>query len=264
MTDRTARRSLAALAFTAALGMGAPAAAQDGREFTVVSSRELPANASPRGLGLTGRNKPNGFDERYRRGIPASLPGYVSRTLRGLTLFIAEPVPGGYFAFYRSEPGISGPRNNAQYLAVLFTPEGTPRWELPLNRFLSRPRDLEIQDIRYVDGKLFFNEACQSYSREAGGWCSALVRVDPRTRRVEWRSRNLVSNNLFLFQDGHIVAGYGFTAEPDYLYLVSAATGRVVATQRLDSAHRYLEFSSGVLNVVTHNRLYRLRIRPAS
>lgn len=257
----TARCALAGLLFAAAAGAGAPAAAQDGREFVLVSSRELPPGATPRALGLSGRNKTNGWDERYRRSIPPRLPPYVPRTLRGLTLFIAEPVPGGWFAFYRSEPGISSARSNARYLAVLYTPGGAPRWELPLNPFLSRPRDLEIQDIRYVDGQLYFNEACQSYAREAGGRCSALVRVDPRARRVVWRTRALVSNNVFIFQDGHLVAGYGFTAEPDYVYLVSAATGRIVATQRLDSAHRDLEVSGGVLNVVTHSRLYRLRIR---
>lgn len=261
ITRTTARGALAGLVLAALAGTGTPAAAQDGREFVLLSSRQLPAGAGPRALGLSGRNKPNGWDQRFRRAVPAALPGFVPRTLRGLTLFIAEPVPGGHFAFYRSEPGISSSRSNAEYLAVLFTPEGTPRWELPLNRFLSRPRGLEIQDIRYVDGQLYFNEACQSYSREAGGRCSALVRVDPRARRVVWRSRALVSNNVFLFQDGHIVAGYGFTAEPDHLYLVSAATGRIVATQRLDSAHRDLEVSGGVLHVVTHNRLYRLRIR---
>ncbi len=236
------------------------AAAAVGAEpgLEVISREALRGRDSYAELGLTGANKPNGLQYRLRAHVPANLPAYVPRTMEGLPLQLAEATPEGWLALYASRPEAPA---NPRYRAALFAGDGTRAWTLDLNRFLSRPRHLEIQDIRLRAGKLYFNEACQSYSAEAGRRCSALLRVDPRSGRVDWRSRNLVSNNVFIFAGPYIVAGYGFTDEPDFLYLVSPETGRVVATRPLDSAHDYLEERGGILHAVTTNTLYRLRIR---
>jgi len=93
---------------------------------------------------------------------------------------------------------------------------------------MSRSDNLEVQDIRLADGVLYYNEACQSYSREAQGQCSSLVAVDPRARRVLWRTAPLTSNGRFRLRGCYIVAGYGFTAEPDSVYLVERGSGAVV------------------------------------
>jgi hypothetical protein len=226
----------------------------------VIAREPLRGRGSYVALGLTGVNKPNGLEYRLRNGIPEKLPEYVPRLLDGLPIHVADATPEGWLALYASN---IDPRSDAnqRYRAALFAPDGRRRWALELNRFLSRPRNLEIQDIRLRAGKLYFNEACQSYSREAGGRCSALLRVDPRAARLEWRTRNLVSNNVFIFSGAYIVAGYGFTAEPDSLHLISPESGRVVASRALDTAHSYLEERAGVLHVVTHNNVYQISRR---
>lgn len=216
-------------------------------------------------LGLSGANKPNGMEYRLRHSIPPETPVSIPRDLDGLELFIADPTPEGWLAFYR-EPleRMEAPRN-PRFRAILFGKEGEQLWDLALNRFLSRPDHLEIQDIRYVEGKLYFNEACQSYSREAGGKCSSLVHLDPRRQEVEWRTRPLTSNNIFIPHGPYLIAGYGFTAEPDSLFWIRQETGAIVARRRLDSAHAYLEVQDGRLIVVTHsNRVDTLAAEPAS
>ena len=70
-----------------------------------------------------------------------------------------------------------------------------------------------------------------------------------------------MSNNVFIFAGPYIVAGYGFTGEPDFLYLIAPETGHVAATRPLDTAHQHLEERGGVVYAVTTNSLYRLRIR---
>lgn len=247
---------VSALAVTLQRPAGAQAARAPGLE--VVSREPLRGRSSYQALGLTGANKPNGLIYRLRAHVPAELPGGVPRVMDGLPLHLAQRAQGGWLALYASAP--EG-RANAGYRAALFGKRGELVWKVDLNRFLSRPRDLEIQDIRLQGGKLYFNEACQSYSAEAGGRCSALVRVDPVRGTLDWRSRNLVSNNVFIFHGPYIVAGYGFTREPDFLYLVSPETGRVVASRALDSAHSYLEARDGDVYAVTNGNLYRLRIR---
>ncbi|HVH13165.1 MAG TPA: hypothetical protein VM759_08940, partial [Longimicrobium sp.] len=151
---------------------------------------------------------------------------------------------------------------NVAYRAVMYRADGSRAWDTNLNRFLSRTDRLEVQDIRYAAGRLYFIEACQSYSREANGACSALLRVDPAAGTVDWRTPPLTSNNILLLHGPYVIAGYGFTAEADSLFLIDRATGRVLDRQPLDSAHTYLEMVGDELVVVTTNQVYVYAIVP--
>lgn len=223
-------------------------------------SRTAVSNPTFRSLGLTGENKPNGLQYRLRQSVPANTPPWVSRTRDGLELFIAEETPDGWLGFYRTPLAqVQGSRNPRFFAMMRLAPDAM-MWDLELTPLLSRPDHLEIQDVRYADGKLYFNEACQSYSREAAGQCGSLVRVDPRSGRVDWRTTPLTSNNVFLLHGPYVVAGYGFTNEPDALFLLDRATGRAFASHGLDSAHSYLEFRDGELYAVTQGSLYRFQV----
>lgn len=171
----------------------------------------------------------SGTDSRGWAG--PSIPEFVPRRLGTLELFILDPADAGHLAFYREPYGLgscalSGAANCA-YVAQFYTHGGKLGWSLRLGDLMSRPDHLEVQDIRLADGVLYFNEACQSYSNESGGQCSSLVAVDPQARRVLWRTDPLVSNGRFVVRGCYVVAGYGFTAEPDAVYLVDRGTGVV-------------------------------------
>jgi len=213
-------------------------------------------------LGLSGANKPNGMEYRLRQEVPSTRPAYVEAELDGLQLFIADRTPEGWMAFYRGPLGGGQNGANVGYRAVMYRRDGSRAWDTNLNRFLSRMDHLEIQDVRHADGRLYLNEGCQSYSREAGGACSSLLRVDPAAGEVDWRTPPLTSNNVILLHGPYVVAGYGFTAEPDSLFLIDRATGRIVDRQPLDSAHSYLEMEAGELVVVTTNQVYVFGIEP--
>jgi hypothetical protein len=168
------------------------------------------------------------------------VPGFIPRTLGTLELFLLDAADSGYLAFYR-EPynlkscQLAGARNCA-YEAQHYTRGGRMIWRLSLNELLSRADHLEIQDIRLAGGVLYFNEACQSYAQEAEGRCSALVAVDPVARKVLWRTTPLVSNSRFVVRGCYLVAGYGFTAEADHVFLVSRGTGQVLQEVPVASA----------------------------
>lgn len=226
--------------------------------LTLVSVTE--SAGSPAAHGLSGANKPNGIQYRLRQSVPPSTPAFVPTTRDGLDLWIADPVDGGWLAFYREPLGAMSGSLNSRYRAALHSADGSIRWVVNLDRVLSRPTGLEIQDVRFDAGELYVNEACQSYSREADGRCSSLIRIDPGTGEVVWRSRPLVSNDIFILTADHVVAGYGFTDEPDSVHLVSRSTGEVVASHPLDTAHSYLELSGDRLLVMTRRRVYDFRI----
>jgi hypothetical protein len=231
--------------------------AADGQQVTLRLISQRPKRSNDyAALGLTGVNKPNGVGYRLRADVPEKTPGFVPRAEDGLELFVADATADGWLAFYRTPMERWEGAANPEFAAVLFSPSGERRWKLGLNDFLSRPDRLEIQDVRYSGGRLYFNEACQSYSREAGGRCSRLVRVNPAARSVDWRTPPLTSNNVFILHGPWVIAGYGFTAEPDFLHVVDRETGSVLARRRLDSAASYLEMKDGRLHVVTYNSVY--------
>lgn len=164
-------------------------------------------------------------------------------------LFLLDPVApadgGGHFAFYR-EPygppeaadrcGAKDAKLNCEYTIRHYTPDGKVRFSLPLAGALSKTHHLEVQDIRYDGGVVYFNEACQSYAKEAKNKCSSLVALDPVANKVLWRTKPLVSNSRMAVLPNEILTGYGFTNEPDFLHLVDRKTGQVLAKAKVSTA----------------------------
>jgi hypothetical protein len=77
--------------------------------------------------------------------------------------------------------------------------------------------------------------------------------VDPATKSVIWRSKPLVSNNVFLVRGRYLVTGYGFTGEPDALFVVRRSDGSVVDKLQTATAHVGMnEDADGTLVVPLH------------
>ena len=207
-----------------------------------------------------------------RRWVGPALPGYVPYSLGTLELFLLDEVPEGHFALYREPYGAGSctvsvdDARNCRYRLRLYGPDGALAFDLDPGPLLSRPDHLEIADVRYVDRTVYLNEACQSYAREARGRCSALVALEPREGRVLWRTRPLVSNDVFLPVGDYLVAGYGFTSERDFVSLVRRADGRMLSRVGVRTAPDDLGLADdGIVRVLCHPEgteplVYRLRI----
>jgi len=201
-----------------------------------------------------------------RTWVGAAVPEAIPTQLGTLELFVLDRADGGYLALYREPYGLAscqlGTATNCAYEVRHYDRRGGLRWALPMDALLSRPDQLEIQDLRLAGGILYFNEACQGYAHDAGGACSALVAYDPRARAVLWRTAPLVSNGRFVVRGCYVIAGYGFTAELDTVKLVSRATGQVRQTVLVSSApERYRLDEPGLLDVTLYSgaiRTYRL------
>jgi hypothetical protein len=205
----------------------------------------VPVTPAERRLNIKGRLRSHIDGTLSARGrrtwVGPPVPSFVPLSQGTLELFLLDPMEGGYFALYRdpydaSSCKLSGSTNCAFEVAA-FDCSGATLFRVALNPFFSRKSHLEVQDVR-LDGRIvYFNEACQSYSREAQGKCSSLVALDPYSAAVLWRTPPLVSNNRFLIYPSYIVTGYGFTSEPDHLYVVRRTDGRVVSKESLPRAH---------------------------
>lgn len=219
-----------------------------------------PPHKSARSLGSRVRTHVDGplSAASPRVWVGPQVPGFVPLLEGSAELFLLGHQPDGSFlAFYRDpydagSCALSG-HENCAYVATLFAHCGEVLWSISLSDLLSRPDHLEIQDIQLEDDTLYFNEACQSYSKEAKGKCSALVALEPVAQRVLWRSKPLVSNGEFLIADDYIIAGYGFTAERDNLRVVRRSDGEVVQTIRFPKAPETIRLlEPGVIEVVVY------------
>jgi hypothetical protein len=75
-----------------------------------------------------------------------------------------------------------------------------------------------------------------SYARDVFGKKGFLSAIDLDQKALIWRSDPLVASWSFVIVDDLIVTGYGFTDEPDHLFVLWTETGEKLAQSPLDSA----------------------------
>ena len=90
---------------------------------------------------------------------------------------------------------------------------------------------------------------------------SYIVAIDMLSGETVWRSDDLVcgSNNFVILGDS-IYCGYGFTDEPDYIYILNSVNGKVQQKIKVKSAPYYFIVEEGYMYVLTYNTEYLYKI----
>lgn len=114
-----------------------------------------------------------------------------------------------------------------------------------------------------VEGEvLYVSHGHRTYARSSKGKNAYISALDLKTGELLWRSAPLVANAAnFVIVGGHIVTGYGFTAEPDFLYVLERATGKTVGKAKVKSGPDYLFYRSGKLYVRCYDTDYVFELR---
>lgn len=211
------------------------------------------------GLELPAYELPEG-----RQEVAPPLPNFVPLRLRGARLLRAVRGPGGgVLAVYGRNGG------EGRYLVAL-DPSGAFRYGFDFHHYAyapgapARERDYVYQQLTWAAedaGTLYVSHSHNTYARSSGGMNAYLTALDTRTGRVLWRSRPLVSNaSNFELAGGQIVAGYGFTGEPDFLYLLDKRTGEVRQRLPVPSGPTYIIRKGERIHVRTYDRDLVLRL----
>jgi hypothetical protein len=143
-----------------------------------------------------------------------------------------------------------------------------PRYALDFVNYAYAPRGPErsFQELLWAvegGGVLYVAHAHATYARASGGLTGYVTAIDVRTRTVRWRSRPLVANaETFEVVGNVIVAGYGFTEEADFLYLLDRRTGAVVQRLALPSAPEYVIRRGRTVYVRTYDHDVIVRLEP--
>jgi hypothetical protein len=137
---------------------------------------------------------------------------------------------------------------------------------LDFESFIKPPSVREPTDARfalqkvtwaeYRDGVVYVANGGGSYASAVFGKKGYLTAVDAKTGALLWRSSPLVCGANFVIDDGHIITGYGFTAEPDNLFVIDRQTGRTVSKTSLASAPSMIVRKDNQLYVRTYDTDY--------
>jgi hypothetical protein len=113
-------------------------------------------------------------------------------------------------------------------------------------------------------GVLYVETAHSTCARSSYGQNGYITAIDLKTKRAIWRSPALVANaDTFLVAGRYVVTGYGFTDEPDYLYLLDRATGKVADRMLLPNAPEQITRQGTAIRVRTYDHVVVVRLKGA-
>jgi hypothetical protein len=124
------------------------------------------------------------------------------------------------------------------------------------------PDILEMCWFDAVDDAVYFNATYNGYAEIREEKTGYLYCLDITDSIIVWATRNLVSSyrGFMLYKD-HIITGYGFTAEPDFLFVVDRFNGSMTQTIPIKTAHEHIAIKNNRCYVRTYNMNYVYTIK---
>ncbi len=120
------------------------------------------------------------------------------------------------------------------------------------------------QQLRYAqikDDVLYFSISHLTYSSSLPQH-AYVGAIDLKEKTLLWKSNPLVSNarNFAIIGDV-LLCGYGFTAEPDYIYQLDLASGQTIGQTPVKSMADYLILKDDTLYVRTYDTDYTFQVQ---
>jgi hypothetical protein len=199
-----------------------------------------------------------------RPGWDGVVPEFAPKQFRGLDLTRVIPDGERRFLFYG--------RDNTSSVLLLAQRLDNKKFEYALDfskycfapRNVHEDRDFVFQRILWatqIGDILYVSHGHSTYAKSSFGMNAYVSAINVRSMKALWHSAPLVSNahNFEVYGD-YLITGYGFTAEPDFLFLLRRDTGEAVARIPVKSGPEYLLRKDSRLYVRTYDTDYVLRI----
>ncbi len=154
----------------------------------------------------------------------------------------------------------------ARYLVAMDSKVRQSRYVLDFKHW-QYPPEYEPGDYGFIemdtrwaverDDVLYVSHCHRTYAESSCGLNAYITAIDLTDFSIIWRSQPLVSNTVnFEVRGDFIITGYGFTDEPDFLYLLSRITGEVVERYPVKTGPDYVISRNDSLFVRTYNTDY--------
>jgi hypothetical protein len=183
---------------------------------------------------------------------------------RGLPKVAAAVTANRDFEFYGADASsarylVAKNKSGQQLYAFDFKNYGWPPRINPGDREFVYEQPVWAQEAGAV---LYVENAHSTYAYSSYGQNGYITAIGLETKRATWRSPALVANaGTFLVTRHYLITGYGFTKEPDYLYLLDRSTGRVLDRLLLPNAPDTITWQSGLIHVRTYDHIVLVRLR---
>jgi hypothetical protein len=212
-----------------------------------------------------------------RRNEITDVDAWFIRNRLSLPKVGASQLPAATPRFFRSLPLLDAIRQRDRLLLVYGRDPSASRYlvgqtgdalsyAFDFVNYAHAPRGGYYQELLWAaetGGVLYVAHGHATYARASRGLTGYVTAIDVRRRAVRWRSRPLVANaRTFEVVGNVIVAGYGFTDEPDYLYLLDRRTGAIAQRLRLPSAPEYILRRGRTFYVRTYDHDVIVRLEP--
>ena len=217
---------------------------------------------SEHGLALPTCEVPN-----PRFGKQGGCPPRTPTAFRGARLVSAVRGAGRYLLTYGRD------FSSGRYLVIADEKLGQVEAALDFAAYARGPADKKgdrsftYQELTWAvlaDGVLYVSTGHRTYASSSGGRNAYLTALDLKSGEVRWRSKPLVCNaRNFLVLEDAIICGYGFTAEPDHMYVLDRHSGAVVQRLKLKTGPSYILRKGDRVLVRTYNMDYQFKITRA-
>ena len=175
--------------------------------------------------------------------------------------------------FEKNELQLTGNSNEEEYgcyidydgVIVCITKGGEVIAELEFTEFMYAPDlveadrdfvDERVRDAKIRNGVLYVSVSHLTYAESAPS-NAYIMAISLEDYSMIWKSKPLVCNSYnFEIVDDIIFTGYGFTAEPDYLFQIDRLTGTVLEQYKINSRADYIICKDDKLYVRTYDTDY--------
>lgn len=138
--------------------------------------------------------------------------------------------------------------------ALRHPPRARPQWQ-----------QFAEQDVTHAivaDDTVYVCNGGGSYAKEVYGKKGFVTAISRRDGTLRWRSQPLVCNATMALVGPWLLTGYGFTAEPDYLYLLRRADGKMMTRSRLRTGPETIIVEDARVLVESYADSYVFDLRP--
>ena len=108
---------------------------------------------------------------------------------------------------------------------------------------------------------LYISHGHNTYAKSSFGQNAYISAIDLKSYKILWTTEPLTCNSTFSLVGNSIICGYGFTDEPDYLFVIDKKNGRRVEKINLTSGPDYIIPKNNELFVRTYNKNYVFEIK---
>lgn len=118
-----------------------------------------------------------------------------------------------------------------------------------------------VRQFAINDGILYFSHYHNTYAEFSCGMNGYISALNLETNEIIWTSKPLTCNSNFVIYGDYIITGYGFTDEPDYLYIIDKSNGAFMKKVSLANAPGIIGMKGNHIFVRTYSYEYEFVIQ---